>query len=54
MKEYKAVKVKWDVQLENLNKELDGFAKDGWEVVNVTTEPPNTLNFVVVLCREVQ
>lgn len=53
MKEYKAVKVKWDVYLENLNKELDGFTKDGWEVVNVTIEPPNTLNFVVVLCREV-
>ena len=53
MKEYKAVKVKWDVDLNNLNKKLDEFTKEGWEVVNVTTEPPNTLNFVVVLCREV-
>ena len=53
MKEYKAVKVKWDVYLETLNKKLDEFTKEGWNVVNVTTEPPNTLNFVVVLCREV-
>ncbi|MBQ8787337.1 MAG: DUF4177 domain-containing protein [Oscillospiraceae bacterium] len=53
MKEYKAVKVKWDVNLEQVNKLMNDMAKDGWEVVNVTTEPPNTLNFVVVLCREV-
>lgn len=53
MKEYKAVKVTWDVYLEKLNNELNEFTKEGWEVVNVTTEPPKTLNFVVVLCREV-
>jgi len=40
MKEYKTVKVTWDVYLEKLNKELNEFAKDGWQIVNVTTEPP--------------
>ena len=53
MKEYKAVKVKWDVYLENLNKELNQFSKDGWEVLSVASEPKNTMNFVVTLSREV-
>ena len=53
MKEYKAVKVKWDIYLEILNKELNNFANDGWEVVSVATEPQKTMYFVVTLCREV-
>ena len=53
MKEYKAVKVKWDVKLDILNQTLNDMAKEGWEVVCISPEPPcNTLYFVVTFCRE--
>lgn len=53
MKEYKAMKVKWDVKLEQLNKTMNEMAQEGWEVVSVSSEPPfNTMHFVVVFGRE--
>ena len=53
MKEYKAVKVKWDVKLEILNQTMNDMAKEGWEVVCMSAEPPyNTLYFVVTFCKE--
>jgi len=52
MKEYKSVKVKWDVKLEELDKIMNDMAKEGWEVVCMSPEPPHTMNFVVTFCRE--
>lgn len=53
MKEYQAIKVKWDVKLEEINKVMNDMAKDGWDVVCMSPEPPHsTMNFVVTFCRE--
>ena len=53
MKEYKAIKVKWDYELENINKIMNDMAKEGWEVVCMSQEHPNTTNFVVTFSRKV-
>lgn len=53
MKEYKAVKVKWDVNLEQVNKLMNDMAKDGWEVVCMSLEHPNLVSYVVTFCREI-
>ena len=54
MKEYKAIKVKWDVKLEEINKVMNDMAKDGWDVVCMSPEPPqSTMYFVVTFSKEV-
>lgn len=54
MKEYKAIKVKYDSKLEVINQTMNEMAKEGWEVVCMSPEPPtNTMYFVVTFCREV-
>ena len=53
MKEYKAIKVKWDYELKIINQTMNEMAKDGWEVVCMSQEHPNAMNFVITFCRNV-
>ncbi len=53
MKEYKAIRVKWDLDLENINKIMNDMAKDGWQVVCMSPEPLHNLMFVVTFSRDV-
>ena len=51
MKEYKVIKVKWDLNIEILNKTINDMAKEGWELVCMTTEPRFNLDYVVTFCK---
>ena len=53
MKEYKAIRVKWDLNLENINQIMYDMSKDGWQVVCMSPEPLNNLMFVVTFSRDV-
>ena len=53
MKEYKSIKVKWDLKMEILNKTINNMAKEGWELVCMTTEPRNNLDYVITFCKEI-
>jgi len=52
MKEYNAIKVKWDFELKTLNKVMNDMAKEGWELVCVSPQTMSTMEFVVVFSRE--
>ena len=52
MKEYKAIRVKWDYNMDQVNQVMNDMAKDGWDVVSVSLDHPNTTNYIVVLKRE--
>ena len=52
MKEYKAIKVKYDFELEKVNEIMNEMAKEGWEVVCMAQEHPSKTGYVVTFCRE--
>ncbi len=52
MKQYKIVKVAFDVKYEKAEKLMNEMAQDGWEVVCVSPEPFDSLKMMITFCRE--
>lgn len=52
MKQYKIVKVAFDINYEKAEKLMNEMAQDGWEVVCVSPEPVDSLKMMITFCRE--
>ncbi len=51
MKEYKLVKVKWDLELKRAEEIMNEMAQEGWEVVCMSTEPAQTMLLIITFSR---
>ena len=50
MKQYKIVKVDFDIKYEKAEKLMNEMAEKGWEVACMTVEPLSKINLIITFC----
>lgn len=52
MKQYKIIKVDFDIKYEKAETLMNEMSAKGWEVVCMTPEPINSLKMMITFCHE--
>lgn len=53
MKQYKIIKVDFDIKYEKAETLMNEMSEKGWEVVCINPEPIDSLKMMITFCRDI-